>query len=85
MKLKVQYKYNSYRDQLVQIITYRMSSPLVTVLRRRVPNPPWSIPGNPPILDPKNVSNKSNGLVCPKRGKTKDREKKGKLRSSTYN
>ena len=45
-------------------VTHRMSSPLVTVLLRRVRNPVGSIPPNPPMLGPKNVSNKSNGLVC---------------------
>lgn len=47
--------------------TDRMSSPFVTVLRRRVPNPAWSIPGKPPILGPKNVSNRSNGFVYEER------------------
>lgn len=45
------------------IITHRMSSPFVTVLRRRVPKAE-SISENPPILDPKKVSNKSKGFVC---------------------
>lgn len=49
---------------LKHILTYRMSSPLVTVLRRRVLNPVWSIPGKPPMLGPKNASNRSKGLVC---------------------
>ena len=44
-----------------------MSSPLVTVLRRRVPNPVGSMPPKPPMLGPKNVSNKSNGFVCKKK------------------
>jgi len=44
-----------------------MSSPLVTVLRRRVPNPDGSMVEKPPIFGPKNVSNKSNGFVCKKK------------------
>lgn len=55
------------RDQLVSfnhIFTHRISSPLVTVLRRLVLNPAGSIPENPPILGPKKASNKSKGLVC---------------------
>lgn len=52
-----------YTCIVCNIITHRMSSPLVTVLRRRVPKPE-SIPENPPILGPKKVSNKSNGFVC---------------------
>lgn len=51
----------------LSIVTHRMSSPLVTVLRRRVPNPVGSMPPKPPIFDPKNVSNKSNGFVCKKK------------------
>ena len=41
----------------------------MTVLRRRVLNPAGSIPLNPPMLGPKNVSNKSKGLVCKKKKK----------------
>ena len=41
----------------------------MTVLRRRVLNPAGSIPLNPPMLGPKNVSNKSKGLVCQKKKK----------------
>jgi hypothetical protein len=52
------------KKRCTQILTYRMSSPLVTVLRRRVLNPVCSMPGKPPMLAPKNVSNRSKGLVC---------------------
>ena len=57
----------------IQTFTHRTSSPLVTVLRRRVLNPAGSIPLNPPMLGPKNVSNKSKGLVCKKKKKKKKR------------
>jgi len=55
------------KDTIIHNITHRMSSPLVTVLRRRVPNPDGSMVEKPPIFGPKNVSNKSNGFVCKKK------------------
>jgi hypothetical protein len=41
-----------------------MSSPCIAVLRLLVLNALWSMPEKPPMLAPKNVSNRSNGLVC---------------------
>ena len=59
-------------SNMFHTFTHRISSPLVTVLRRRVLNPDGSIPANPPILGPKKVSNKSKGLVCKKKKKKDD-------------
>lgn len=68
MALKLAHKdHIKEKNRVIKILTHRISSPLETVVRRRVLNPAWSIPENPPMLGPKKVSNRSKGLVCRKK------------------